>query len=137
MKHKIIILLFIFTISCNLQYPEYSAKLSFNESIEYVHYNIQQKKELPAADIWQLPETTMDMGTGDCEDIAGLIIYLSGEGNFCIGILYHSDYGELANHAAVKYENNYYDYNGLIDNNYIFQKRYELTFQQYINRCHQ
>lgn len=134
MKNIIIIIYALFILNCDLRFNQ-SLDYDFFEAIDYAFNNIFEIQEPMGIDDWQYPETTIELGTGDCEDIAGLIMYLSGEGLFCGGLMYNAQGEILGGHAAVKYQGQYYDNYGLIEGKYIFEEIYTLTFNQYIRRC--
>ena len=73
MKKIIIILGIISFLSCNLSMSNPSGKMSFEEAIIYTRENIKELPEPKGEDIWQYPETTENLGTGDWEVAYGEI----------------------------------------------------------------
>lgn len=113
---------------CSCALPSY---MTFEEAIVYARTEIFELAEPEGEDVWQYPWTTRELGTGDCEDIAGVIMEQSGEGEFVIATIEYEDnwYG----HALVKWNNQYYDQYGAFE--YTVKEIRVLSYRQYLRRC--
>lgn len=85
------------------------------DAIGWIKENIKLKYDIDVhkvADYWQLPETTVLLGTGDCEDIVILFMYLLKTylniDSYFVGTLYKKI---NQRHAIVYFNNDYYDLN--------------------------
>ena len=82
MKLKAIILaLFmaaVFTTGCKFYLPEVVPRFTTPEEVmEFVYENVEYAND--SMDEWQTPKETMELGTGDCEDYAILMISILEE----------------------------------------------------------
>jgi hypothetical protein len=84
MKHIFAVLTMLFVLSCATTQEGASVGYDFENEIpdvstpdqarNWVIYHIKYEED--PDNIWQLPEETVDKGTGDCEDMALLIAYI-------------------------------------------------------------
>jgi len=110
MKYIIIILLCALFISCTVNYEKYDFDDNINPATMHDAYlyavHIKYKKDY--GNVWQTPEVTYRLRTGDCEDKAILMAYL-WEKYFDIEselVILWSGWGW---HVAVKYNSKWYD----------------------------
>jgi hypothetical protein len=84
MKHIFAVLIMLFVLSCATTQEGAPLGYEFENEIpdvstpdqarNWVIYHIKYEED--PDNIWQLPEETVDKGTGDCEDMALLIAYI-------------------------------------------------------------
>jgi len=79
---------------------------------------------------FQHPIYTLDNMSGDCEDIAGVIMYLSGRGRFAVIKLKD---GQI--HAVVKYAGQYFDQRGLLFGSHVEEELNIYSYEEYLMMC--
>lgn len=126
MKRLLFVVLVIVLAGCDaLMPPAYKSlegSMSAEDAFVYVVTNYQYLRETDRSqDHWQSVEETMELGTGDCEDLAFIFLFYAGKGEAVAvqiwgSAYYRNDEGRwelrpivLGQHMIARVDGVYYD----------------------------
>lgn len=106
MIKKIFILLFLFIcFFINADVLDDINVNTLDDINEWIYNNIKYKGEGGTSDIWQYPEETLELKTGDCEDQAFLFQYLAKKKlNIDVGVIWIYDNSIQFSHIVVVHD---------------------------------